>query len=50
MPGTALADLQGWPQRGQVILALLSLSLTAALFIGYYEKMEDAYPEKVFFI
>ncbi|WP_025130375.1 hypothetical protein [Pseudomonas sp. PH1b] len=29
---------------------ILSVLLVAYLYIGFYEKIEDAYPEKVFFI
>ena len=32
-----------------IVLALAALT-SALFFVGYYEKMEDAYPEKVFFI
>lgn len=28
----------------------VSILLVAYLYVGFYEKMEDAYPEKVFFI
>ncbi|WP_369990566.1 hypothetical protein [Pseudomonas xanthosomatis] len=52
--GLVMASFMGSRKQAsdhmKAILALFFLSLTAALFIGYYEKMEDAYPEKVFFI
>lgn len=32
------------------LLIILSTTIVAMLYIGFYEKMEDAYPEKVFFI
>lgn len=32
------------------LLIILSITFIAVLYIGFYEKMEDAYPEKVFFI
>ncbi|PCR95747.1 hypothetical protein CP336_14690 [Pseudomonas fluorescens] len=32
------------------LLIILSTTIVAILYIGFYEKMEDAYPEKVFFI
>ncbi|CAI8822577.1 Sigma-70 family RNA polymerase sigma factor [Pseudomonas chlororaphis] len=32
------------------LFSIFPISLVAALYIGFYEKMEDAYPEKVFFI
>lgn len=32
------------------VLIILSITFVAALYIGFYEKMENAYPEKVFFI
>lgn len=31
-------------------LIILPITIILALYIGYYEKMEDAYPERVFFI
>lgn len=34
----------------KLILAIFSILLFAFFYIGFYEKMEDAYPEKVFFI
>ncbi|MCU1751984.1 hypothetical protein [Pseudomonas sp. 6D_7.1_Bac1] len=32
------------------LLIIFPITLVAILYIGFYEKMEDAYPEKVFFI
>jgi hypothetical protein len=32
------------------LFSIFPISLVAALYIGFYEKMEDTYPEKVFFI
>lgn len=32
------------------LLIILFLTIVGILYIGFYEKMEDAYPEKVFFI
>ncbi|MCD5989306.1 hypothetical protein KDX30_15485 [Pseudomonas sp. CDFA 553] len=32
------------------LLITFLITLAAVLYIGYYEKVEDAYPEKVFFI
>jgi len=32
------------------LFIIFSISLVTALYIGFYEKMEDTYPEKVFFI
>ncbi|AXJ07681.1 hypothetical protein CFN16_27160 [Pseudomonas fluorescens] len=32
------------------LLIILSTTIVAILYIGFYERMEDAYPEKVFFI
>lgn len=32
------------------LFIILSIALVAALYIGFYEKMEDADPEKVLFI
>jgi hypothetical protein len=32
------------------LLIIFPIALLAFSYIGYYEKMEDAYPEKVFFI
>ncbi|RON08460.1 hypothetical protein BK659_13765 [Pseudomonas brassicacearum] len=32
------------------LFIILPITLVAFLYIGFYEKMEDAYPEKVFFI
>ena len=32
------------------LLLIFPIALFAFLYIGFYEKMEDAYPEKVFFI
>lgn len=32
------------------LLIILSTTIVAMLYTGFYEKMEDAYPEKVFFI
>ncbi|WP_347911608.1 hypothetical protein [Pseudomonas grandcourensis] len=32
------------------LLIIFPIALLAFLYIGFYEKMEDAYPEKVFFI
>ncbi|WP_349306210.1 hypothetical protein [Pseudomonas sp. Seg1] len=32
------------------LIFFAALALAAALFVGYYEKMEDADPEKVFFL
>lgn len=34
----------------KTLLIILSTTIVAMLYIGFYEKMEDAYPEKVFFI
>lgn len=34
----------------KLLLIILSTTIVAMLYIGFYEKMEDAYPEKVFFI
>lgn len=34
----------------KLMLAIFSILLLAFFYIGFYEKMEDAYPEKVFFI
>ncbi|WP_253950524.1 hypothetical protein [Pseudomonas lijiangensis] len=32
------------------LIIFLSITFIVSLYIGFYEKMEDAYPEKVFFI
>lgn len=32
------------------LLIIFPITLVVVLYIGFYEKMEDAYPEKVFFI
>lgn len=32
------------------LLIIILAALVATLYVGFYEKMEDAYPEKVFFI
>ncbi len=32
------------------LLIIVPTILVALLYIGFYERMEDAYPEKVFFI
>ncbi len=32
------------------LMFFVAIALVAALFVGYYEKMEDADPEKVFFL
>ncbi|MDN3223053.1 hypothetical protein [Pseudomonas nunensis] len=32
------------------LFIIVLTALAAVLYIGFYEKMEDAYPEKVFFI
>ncbi|MGN4051979.1 hypothetical protein [Pseudomonas sp. SM4] len=32
------------------LLLFAAIALSGAMFVGYYEKMEDADPEKVFFI
>ena len=32
------------------LLIILSITIVAILYIGFYERMEDVYPEKVFFI
>ncbi|MCV4290957.1 hypothetical protein OH708_23870 [Pseudomonas capsici] len=34
--------------KSLIIISLITL--TSFLYVGFYEKMEDAYPEKVFFI
>jgi len=34
----------------KLLLLVVPIVLFAYLYIGFYEKMEDAYPEKVFFI
>ncbi|KPX00654.1 hypothetical protein [Pseudomonas syringae pv. coryli] len=34
----------------KLLLITVLITLAAVLYIGYYEKMEDTYPEKVFFI
>nr|WP_285417969.1 hypothetical protein [Pseudomonas sp. efr-133-TYG-5] len=32
------------------LLIILAITITLNLYIGFYEKMEDAYPENIFFI
>ncbi|MGY3174846.1 hypothetical protein ACVWYU_004262 [Pseudomonas sp. TE12234] len=32
------------------VLIIFPIAILAFLYVGFYEKMEDAYPEKVFFI
>lgn len=32
------------------LFIIVLTALAAVLYVGFYEKMEDAYPEKVFFI
>ncbi|WP_024678784.1 hypothetical protein [Pseudomonas syringae] len=34
----------------KLLLISALITLAAVLYVGYYEKIEDAYPEKVFFI
>lgn len=34
----------------KLLLVIILVTLVVVLYIGVYEEMEDAYPEKVFFI